>query len=436
MSNKYRAFFQGKQEFLVDFNAEKITTDAGALLIEKIEKKHRIIKYFSDLIPDKRDPSYITYSMEHLLKQRVMLNAQGYEDGNDVEQLKNDPLFEEILGQNLSSQPTVSRFENTVNKHVIFDLLYARVDRYVENFSPKRRHLVIDIDGTDAETYGHQQLSLFNGFYGHTMYNQLLFHDGQTGEVILPALRPGNAHSNWWYVAILERIIKKLRAKLPNLVIYVRADSGFSTPKFYNMAKNYNLLYVIGIASNQVLKRQTKLLSEIISSICSKDKKKLQYFSKTFDYQANTWQQPEQCFAKVEYTGKGMNIRYIISNIRNLTNQDIYKEFYVQRGETSENRIKDLKTMCYSDRMSNSDFWSNFFRLIMSSMTYEFFRLIKLKINSLELDKFNKQKKWNINSIRLLLLKAGAMIKKTKRRVKISISNAFAYKDLFVCLLQ
>ena len=292
--------------------------------------------------------------------------------------------------------------------------------------------MVIDIDGTDAETYGGQQLSLFNGFYGHTMYNELLFHDGQTGEIILPALRPGNAHSNWWYVAILKRIIIKLRTKFPDLVIFIRADSGFSTPKLYNLAKKHNLLYAIGIASNNILKKETELMNYIISSLWLSQGKKYQYFTKTFDYQAKSWESPEKCFAKVESTGKGMNIRYIITNIKNLTTEDIYKEFYVQRGETSENRIKELKNMCFSDRLSTSGIWSNFFRLIISSLSYEFFRIIKNKIKKTT---FDGAKKWNIDSIRLLLLKAGAIIKKTTRKIKISITNAYVYKDLFIRLL-
>lgn len=436
MSPKETIFYKKKKAISLDFEAENVTSEVGVILAEKIEKKHSIIKYFSRLIPDKRNPLFITYSIENLLKQKVLLNIQGYKDGNDVTFLKNDPLIEEMIDVGLSSQPTVSRFENSVNKHVVFDLLNAWVDRYVDNFNPKRKHLVIDIDGTDAETHGNQQLTLFNGFYGYYMYNELLFHDGQTGEIILPALRPGNAHSNWWFVAILKRIIIKLRKRFPELVIFIRADSGFSTPKFYNLAKEYNLLYAIGIASNNVLKKHTNILKGLIGTFCLDDEIKYQYFTKTFKYQAKTWENPENCFAKVESTGKGMNIRYIITNIKNLSNEDIYKEYYVQRAERSENRIKELKSMCFSDRLSNTSFWANFFRLIVSSISYEFYRLIKEKIKIQKSEEFENAKKWNINSIRLFLMKAGAIVKKAKRHIRISISKAFVHKDLLLCLLE
>jgi hypothetical protein len=329
MSNKYTAFYKANKAFSVDFEAQNITSDGGAVLTGQIEQEHSIIKYFSRQIPNNRNRSYIKHSIEKLLKQRVLLNIQGYEDAYDVKRLKNDTLLSEIMGGSLGSQPTISRFENSIDKHIIFNLLHAWIDRYIANFNPKRKFLVIDIDGTDAETYGGQQLSLFNGFYGHTMYNELLFHDGQTGEIILPALRPVNAHSNWWYVPILKRIIIKLRAKFPDLVIFIRADSGFSTPKFYNMAREYNLLYAIGIASNNILKKHTNLMNYIISSLWLSQGKKYQYFTPLFDYQTNSWENTEKCFAKVESTGKGMNIRYIITNIKNLSTEDIYKESLV-----------------------------------------------------------------------------------------------------------
>ena len=165
---------------------------------------------------------------------------QGYEDTNDIDKLKNDPILNETLENRPGSQPTISRFENVVDKHQIFSISDAWINRYVANIG-NRKKITIDADATDAETFGKQQLSLFNGFYAHTMYNELFFHDGETGEIILPVLRPGNAHSNWWYVEILKRIIKKIRMQHPDIEIVFRADSGFSTPVFYNFGRSYSL---------------------------------------------------------------------------------------------------------------------------------------------------------------------------------------------------
>jgi hypothetical protein len=129
-------------------------------------------------------------------KQRFYLMAQGYQDCNDEAFLENDPILKEMLGNNLSSQYTLSRFENSFSIRDIYKLPLYWIDNYVKSIDKKRTNIVIDVDGTDDPTHGNQQLSLFNGYYGQKMFNQLFFHDGETGQIILPVLRPGNAHSN------------------------------------------------------------------------------------------------------------------------------------------------------------------------------------------------------------------------------------------------
>jgi len=202
MSTKDTAFYSNKQAFLVDFSGKNISSEGGVFLLEKIERNHNIIKNLSRAISDKRHQSYIYHDVYKILKQRVFMQALGYEDANDADILKNDKLFTSVFSGTIASQPTISRFENAMTKQQIFTILYAWLDAYIQTLAG-RKTITIDIDGTDAETYGQQQLSLFNGFYGHTMFNELYFHDGDTGQIILPVLRPGNTHSNWWYVSIL-----------------------------------------------------------------------------------------------------------------------------------------------------------------------------------------------------------------------------------------
>ena len=195
MSNKNTIFYRGNTGISVDFSAEEISSDGALVLLEKMERKHKVIKYFSSFLPDTRNPLLITHSTEKLLKQRVFMLMQGYEDANDVSHLKNDPLYKDILEGDLASQPTISRFENSLDKHSIFNLCYAWIDRYVLSLKG-RSSITIDVDATDDPTYGTQQLSMFNGYYGQFMYNELFFHDGDTGQIIVPVLRLGNSHSN------------------------------------------------------------------------------------------------------------------------------------------------------------------------------------------------------------------------------------------------
>ena len=173
---------------------------------------------------------------------------QGYEDTNDVKFVKNDPLLQDVLDSELASQPTLSIFENSLDKASIFALCYAWIDRYVDSLKGRSR-IIIDIDATDDPTYG-QQLSMFNGYYGQFMYNELFFHDGDTGQIIVPVLRPGNSHSNKWYVSILKRVVQMIRDRYPKMKIVIRGDSGFSCPAFYQLADTYDLVY--GLVQNPV----------------------------------------------------------------------------------------------------------------------------------------------------------------------------------------
>jgi len=426
MSTKNTIFYRQKIEFKVDFSSEEISSDASMVLLERIERKHRIIKEISALIPDNRKPSYITHSYEKMLKQRVFLLMHSYEDANDAEYLKDDPVVQTLLDGDLVSQPTISRFENSIDKKTIFKILNYWVDRYVKSLAGRNK-IVIDVDATDDPTYGAQQLSMFNGYYGQFMYNELFFHDGETGQIILPVLRPGNSHSNKWYVSMLKRIIIKILEKYPDMKIIVRADSGFSNAPFYKLADDYDLFYAIGLSTNEVLKRVVKRAESAVNFLYGQHGEKHQHFI-SFKYKAGSWHKEQQCYSKIESTGKGMNVRHFVSNLPEKEAREIYFGFYVKRGEASENRIKEVKNMCFSDRLSNHIFWSNFMRLLISSIAYEIFLILKGMIRK---TKFTKAHKWQIDNIRLHLLKVGGTVKKTIRRVYFQLSKSFAYKDLF-----
>ncbi|MDH5400801.1 MAG: IS1380 family transposase [Cyclobacteriaceae bacterium] len=427
MSNKSTVFYKGNKAISVDFTADQISSDGALVLLEKFERRHKIINYFSEYIPDNRHPLRIVHSIEKLLKQRVFSLIQGYEDANDTFHLKEDPIFQDVLDGELASQPTLSRFENSMDKHSIFTLCEAWADRYVDSLEG-RDCIIIDVDSTDDPTHGDQQLSMFNGFYGQFMYNELFFHDGDTGQIIVPVLRPGNSHSNKWYVSILKRIIKKIKAKHPTIEIFVRGDSGFSCPAFYQLADDYDLKFAMGMATNEILKKRVKRAEKAVKHLYLANKEKHQHFI-SYTYQAGSWHKPQQCYAKVESTGIGLNTRHIVSNMEEQDARAIYFDFYVMRGESSENRIKEVKNMCYAGRLSNHGFWANFLRLLISSLAYEFFLLLKKAIKETS---FDVAKKWQVSTIRTLLLKVGATIKKTKRRIYYRLSKAFVYQDLFL----
>lgn len=297
MSNKYTVFYRGNQAVLADFSAGDISSDGAVVIMEILERKHKLIKYFSKHLSDKRHPSYTKHSVEKMLKQRVFMLMSGYEDTNDVEHLKKDPLYQDVLAGQLVSQPTLSRFENSVDKHAVFALCNSWLDRYVGSLEG-RRSIIIDVDATDDPTHGSQQLSMFNGFYGQFMYNELFFHDGNTGQIILPVLRPGNSHSNKWYVSILKRIIKRIRAAYPKMEIIVRGDSGFSCAPFYRLADQFKLKYTLGIASNAVLKKLVTRSKKAVEYLYASQGIKHKHFI-GFEYKAESWHKSQRVYAKV-----------------------------------------------------------------------------------------------------------------------------------------
>ena len=241
MSQQITLFYQGKQHVNLDFSAEAVSSDGAIILSKKLEKKYKLIEQFCRDIPEYRDRRYIDHSIDEMISQRVFLMMQGYDDCNDVDRLKDDPVISEMLGGNLCSQPSISRFENSMSVRTIYELSMAWIERYVSSIDKTRKQIVIDVDGTDDPAHGAQQLALFNGYYGQFMYHQLLFKDGDTGQIILPVLRPGNTHSSRWFVKILERIVDRIRSRFPQIEIIIRADCGFSVPGFYQLAEKKKL---------------------------------------------------------------------------------------------------------------------------------------------------------------------------------------------------
>jgi hypothetical protein len=181
--------------------------------------------------------------------------ALGYEDYDDSDTLRKDPVISMVLGSDLASQPTLSRLENNISKRTIFDLYSNFIERYVKSIKPGQSEVIIDVDCTDDPTHGAQQLSLFNGHHGQFMYNELVFFDGVTGQLILPVLRPGNVHTSRWMPKILNRIVEAIRAKHPHIQIIIRADAGFSNPDFFKPGRRSIFRILYGVARQPDIKQ-------------------------------------------------------------------------------------------------------------------------------------------------------------------------------------
>lgn len=426
--DKITAFYIRNKAIQFNFSGESVSSEGGALLLAAVERKHKILKSFSGHIPDARNPLFVIHEYEKQVQQRVFLLAQGYSDCNDAAYLKNDPVISNLLSKGLASQPTLCRLENNISEETIFELEEWFIDKYVSGLPSKQELIVIDVDSTDDPTHGGQQMSLFNGYYDQWMYQEMLLIDGISGQLIMPRLLSGTGDCRVAFVEMLKMAIEKIRARFPGISILVRGDAGFSCPEFYNLGKEFDLLYCLGIAANPVLKKITAKAEKRIRKQFLSKKLVHQEIIGPRKYQAKSWDSAQRVFAKVEATKEGMNTRFIASNMTGITGEQIYWDFYVMRGETCENRIKEIKTMCFSDRLSCTSFTANCFRLMLSCLAYEFVRMIKIAIQK---TKHEEPKKWAVNNIRLFLFKIGAIVKEKVRSVIFQLSSTCPHQNLF-----
>lgn len=358
--------------------------------------------------------------------------CQGYEDCNDEKYLRNDPLLKEIIGPKTASQPTLSRFENSISRKTITALSEHFVDSYIKSIPRDKKQIIIDVDSTDSEVHGNQQYSMFNGYYSKSIYHPLLFHDGDTGQLILPVLRPGNVHTAAGFVKILEMMIERIRSKRPRMKIIIRGDSGFAGPGFYRLADKYELYFCLGLRANSVLDSMIETERECIENWFYKQNEEYKYFSDKIEYRAQSWDRPQNVYARIESTKQGVKRRFFCSNLYGKTAKELYIDFYVKRCDRSENRIKELKCMCFSGRLSCHEFYANYFRLMLSCLAYELFRLIRDDINNTG-DKTSAR--WQAANIRLYLLKVGATLIKRVRTLTIRFSKSYVCKELLTAML-
>jgi hypothetical protein len=422
------------KEVIADFEGGRITSDAGGLLLRELDQRYRIAENAARCLHDPRDSHKVKHDLLTLVRQRLFAIALGYEDNNDATWLARDPAIKIMTGRapeggaDLASQPTLSRFENRVTAKDLCRLSDWLLDLYLKTHPGPRKTIILDLDATDDPTHGRQQLSFFHGYYEEHMYHPLLVFDGQDGFPLAAVLRPGNTHASKGALAVLKRLIKKLRRAYPKALILVRADAGFAVPAIYRyLEKQPDLRYVIGFITNNRLLAKTAALLEKAQQRYQETGAKQRLFT-SFSYQADSWDQFRRIIAKVEYAHLGANQRFVVTNlVRN--SQFVYDDIYVLRGDV-ENRIKELKLDLKADRLSCHRFLANQFRLLLHTIAYCLFWLLRRHLQGTELATAQ------VSTLRLKLLKIGARIRETSRRIWVHLASGYPYRDLLAGLLQ
>lgn len=420
----------------VTFDAPHISSDGGLLLLRQADERLGLTRWFSECLVDKRDPTRIEHSRQEQVRQRIFQIAMGYEDCNDADALRRDPILtvacDRPVGdeKGLSSQPTLSRFENAVDGATLNRLVRAFEQRYVDELPADTTVVVLDIDTTDDPTHGAQQLTFFHGFYDQHMYHPLLVFDATSGQLVSVLLRPGNAHACRSAWALLSRVIRRIKARFPEAQILVRGDSGFCMPHLLAKLEQLDaelgdVDYLFGLAKNAVL-------LDLASPTMARAREHYEQsghharFFDHFSYAAKSWPRERHVIAKAEYGSKGPNPRFVITTLTEFPPRLVYDAGYCPRGQC-ENYIKDFKNALSADRLSCSRFIANFFRLLLHAAAYRLLHAVRSiaaqvdeQLGALQLD-----------TLRLRLLKVAAHVTTSARRIWIRISQAFPLADAF-----
>lgn len=421
------------KEVIVDFEGGRISSDGGGVLLREIDDRYGLTEKAARCLCDPRDLRRITHDEITLLRQRIFSIALGYEDANDADSLRGDPVLKSISGrlpessEDLASQPTLCRFENATDSKDLRRLADALMDLYLKTHPGPRDLIVIDMDSTDDPTHGRQQLSFFHGYYDQHMYHPLLVFDGIDGFPMAAVLRPGNTHASHRSVSVLKRIIKRLRKAYPRAAIVLRADAGFAVPELYQFCERKRILYTIGLITNERLRdKAAELLAEAKEKF--RETREKQRLFTTFSYRADSWNRYRRVVAKVEYMDQGPNQRFVVTNIH-LPPQRLYDEIYVLRGD-AENRIKELKLELKADRLSCHRFLANQFRLLLHTFAYCLFLLLRNHLRGTELASAQ------VGTLRVKLLKIGTRVRETSRRIWFHLASGCPYKSLFYFAYQ
>ena len=422
-------FFKGKK-LRARFNGGDISSDSGLPLIKEFENKIGLIKKATDSIEDKRDHRYIDHTLEEILNQRIFQIIAGYEDCNDSDLLRKDSCFKAIAGrkqddQDLSSQPTLSRLENSISRTDIVRLMKLLVNNFLDSFNSPPSKIVLDIDSTDDPTHGRQQMSLFHGYYHQYQYLPLIISSNK--HLLGAILRRGTSGNGKHVNAFLKTLIPMIRIRFPKVKIIIRCDAGFSTPRFYEYLESIdNLEYFVGIGGNAVLKEKSKAFRHIVLDQYKKTGEPQRQFD-AFQYGATTWNKQRKVIVKAEFNDLGSNARYVVTNSSLETAESIY-DYYADRGD-SERWIGELKNGFKADRLSCHRFIANQFRLLLHGIAYEIMAMFNEKI--LEGTELFSQ---SIDTIRKKIIKVGAQITLTARCLWFRLASGYPFQKLFVQL--
>ena len=421
------------------FEGEAQSSDGGSLLVAALDRKLGLSLALAGSIDDSRQQAKVRHELEALVRQRVYGLAQGYADCNDHDLLRYDPALKLCCGLEptehaaLAGQSTLSRFENGVTGRELVRMARRLEDLVIERLKHRHRRalrITIDLDPTHDRTYGQQAFSFFNGHYGGWGYLPMLGFLSVDGDpeqyAFLARLRPGLAWDARGARRLLRRVIGKLRRAFPRTQILVRTDAGFSDPRLLDLLEELRVKYVLAYQNNVILKKWARRYLPLMRRNCERAERTVRMFAEK-RHAAKTWPHERRMIMKVEvlaYPGRASkdNVRFVVTNLRHKAER-VY-EIYCARGD-AENRIKELKNELEIDRTSCSRFLANQLRVLLTLAAYVLLQEMRWHLRRTELARAQ------VGRLRLLLLKVGAWIRSSRRRITLTLPAAHPYQVLW-----
>jgi len=431
---RFAAHFSRRVE--AGFTAGRVSSDGGALLLREVDRKINLLERLAACFEDGRDPERIEHTIQQMLSQRIYGLALGYEDLNDHEQLRSDPLFGLLSGRRKLEEPlagksTLNRLELVGRSPRYHKIRYSAeaIDRllcdlYIESHAGMPDQIVLDLDATDIPLYGHQPERFFHGYYDSYCYLPLYIFAGD--QLLCARLRPANRDAAAGSLDEVKRIVAQLRAQWPEVKIVLRADSGFCREELMGWCECNRVDYVFGLARNQRLAKIIGKPMHEAQMLHQATGKAARVFAE-FSYQTRkSWSRPRRVVAKAEYLDKGENPRFVVTSLAadEWAARDLYEKFYCARGEM-ENRIKEQMHL-FADRLSTDEMRGNQLRLYFSALAYtmvEALRRLALK--------GTQWAQAQVDTIRLKLFKIGTIVRISVRRILLQMSSAYPWKDIY-----
>ena len=455
-------FEVGRQQVTVTFDGGQVVSDAGLLPVAQLDRELGILAEAAQRLPDPRSQICVTHSAEAILRQQVFQILAGYPDGNDAQQLRDDPLFKTIVGVDprdedrpLASGSTLNRFQHAftrreaekplLERDVVAEVQRAQIQRirglneflidvFVRTRIQQPIEIVIDLDPTDDPAHGQQQLTFWNGYYEQNQYFPMLIFEGNSGMPLGAWLRPGTVHAGCGAVDMLRDIMDRLRQHWPQIKISVRGDCGLSGPEMYEYCEAEGLEYAFGYAANAVLQRRhtTEELEDHARLLWwMSGREAFQLFHTWDDYQAGTWPHPRRLIVKTEITRQGgPNVRYVVTNKTGHA-ADIYHGFYTQRGNVPERPIGELKRGLALDRLSSPRFLANAQKLMTHVLAYLLYALFR-EANA----ETPQVSTMEVSTARAQLFKVGAVVEATHRRIWFHLASHWPGRDLWTAAIE